>query len=438
MNRSKYELDGRPPLREAFPLGFQHTLAMIVSNMLPGVLIAGILGYTGNQAANLVQCTLLAAAIATLIQLFTVKLFRGVRTGSGLPLVMGMNYVFLGIYLSAGTSFGMPALMGGIVVGGIFMVLLGFVIQKVLKYFTPVVTSTVILCLACDLFSVAMKNIGGGQGNEGYGSNINFIFGVGTALLIVLLEHFGKGFVKELPVLIGMIVAYIVAIAVGIVDFSSVISADWFSLPKPLAFGALEFEPSVIIMVILLYIIAVADYLGAATVCTNGALGRDITDEEVSSMVVGVGFGSIVSALFNCMPVGVYSQNAAMVAMNKVVSRFVMAMGTVALFLGAVSPKIGAIFSTIPNAVLGGATLVIFSQIFISGISIINNNKLTKEEVAIVGVASAFGIGYSYAPEVIQNLPSMLQTILSGSNVVIAAIIALLLQAIFRLKKEEK
>lgn len=437
-NTSKYDVDGVPSLKEALPLGFQHTLAMIVSNMLPGVLIAGILGYTGNRAANFVQCMMLSAAIGTLLQLYTVKIFKGVRTGSGLPIVMGMNYVFLGVYLSASSGFGMNALMGAIVVGGIFMVFLGFFIQKILRYFTPTVTAIVILALACDLIKVAMRNIGGGTSSDTYGSSINFFFGLGTALLIVLLGHFGKGFVKELSILIGMIVAYIVAVFAGLVDFSSVAEASWIAIPKPFAFGALEFNPSVIIMVILLYIIAVADYLGATTVCTNGAFGRDVTDKEVSSLVVGVGLGSVVSGIFNGMPVGVYSQNCAMVAMNKVVSRFVIAMSTVALFLGGFSPKIGAIFQTIPNCVLGGATLVIFSQIFTSGISIVKMNNLSKEQLTIVGVASAFGIGYSYAPEVIENLPSMAQTILSGSNVVIGCIIALVLQGLFSLKKQKE
>ncbi|WP_406243487.1 uracil-xanthine permease family protein [Tissierella carlieri] len=433
-NTSKFDIDGIPPLREAVPLGLQHLLAMIVGNMVPAILIAGIVGLSGSMATMLIQGSMLVAGIATLIQLYPIPLFGGYKTGSRLPVIMGANYVFLGACLSVVGQHGIAALVGAQIIGAIAMIFFGVVSKKFRRFFTPVVSGTVVTCMGLGLFPTAVKNLAGGQGSATFGDPINFLVGIIVAVIIVMLMKFGKGLLKDIAILVGILVGYIITLAFNMVDFTAVSGAAWFALPQPLAFGV-EFRPDVIITFILIYIIAIADIMGAYTVATIGGLGREVTDEELSSGVIGIGIGSVISSLFSSIPVGAFSQNAAIIAMNKVVSRFVVAIGTIVLILAGVSPKLGALITTIPSAVIGGATLVIFSQIAMAGVGILSID-LTNDNKIIAGVAIATSIGLTSVPGILSSFPAMVQTLIGDSSVVLGAIIAFILQMVFNIKSK--
>lgn len=436
-NTSKYDVDGIPPLKESIPLALQHLLAMIVGNMVPAILIANVVGLNQGQATMLIQGSMLAAGLATFLQLYPIPLFKGFKLGSRLPVMMGMSYVFLGACLSVAAKDGLAALFGAQIAAGVIVFFVGFGVKKIRHIFTPIVSGTIIACMGLGLFTTAIKNLAGGEGAQTFGSPINFIVGVIVAFVIIMINKYGKGLVKNSSILIGILVGYAISLVLGLVDFSAVQGAAIVSLPTPAAFG-LEFRPELIVMFIIIYIIGIADMMGACTIATIGAMDREVTDEELSSVVLGNSITSIISSLFAALPTGVFSQNTVIVSMNKVTSRFVIALGALVLLLAGISPALGAIMTTIPSCVVGGATLVVFSSIAMSGFSIMSMDGFTEENNLIAGVSIATSMGLTTAPQVLDQFPATIGTVLGGSSIVSGAIIAVLLQTLFKLKSNKK
>lgn len=430
-NKSKFDLNGIPPLREAVPLGLQHLFAMVFGNSVTALLITQILGLSQAQSTMLVQGAMLAAAIATLIQLYPPPFVKGYKFGVRLPVIMGTSYLFLGGCLGVVEEYGMAAMVGGQIAGAIFHIFFGlFIVSKIRRIFTPIISGTIITCMGLGLFPTAINNLAGGANSPEYGYIINFIIGLIVALIIIVLQNYGRGIVKDIAILVGIIVGFIISAMAGLVDFSAVKEAAWVSIPKPLAFG-IEFKPHIIVMFILLYIVSVADLMGNLTLTTVGGLDRDVTEKELSSGVMGVGLGSICASLLNSIPVAAFSQNAAIVSLNKVVSRFVIATAAFFLILGGISPKIGSIITSMPSCVIGGATLVIFSQIAMAGVNLLTKEELTKKNMLIAGVAIATSLGITGTKEALVYFPTTLATVIGDSSVVLGALIALFLQGLF-------
>lgn len=436
-SKSKFHVDGVPPLGEAVPLGLQHVFAMIVANMVPAILIANVVGLSQEMATMLIQGAMLAAAIGTLIQLYPLPLFRGYKVGSRLPVMMGMGYVYLGASLSVAGTYGLATLFGAQLVAAVIAIFFGVLSKKIRKFFTPVISGIIVSCMGIGLFPVAINNLFGGEGSENFGEPINLLIGGVVAFIIIFLQKYGKKLVKDLAILIGIGGGYILSLLLKMVDFSPVGNSSLLAIPKPLAFG-LAFELEVIVVFTILFGVAIADIMGGFTVVTSGAMDRQVTDDELSSGVIGSAVASIVSAIFNAPPVNIFGQNSAIIAMNKVVSRFVIAMGTVILILGGISPKIGAIMTTIPAPVIGGATLIVFSSIAMSGFRLIAMGGFTDEDKILAGVSIAFSIGLNSMPGALDKFPSIVQTLLGSSTVVSGALIAFVLSIILNLniKKE--
>lgn len=431
-NTSKFDVDGIPPLREALPLGLQHLMAMIVGNMVPAILISNIVGLDQQKSTMLIQGAMLVAGIATLLQLYPIPLFKGYKLGSKLPLIMGTSYVFLGAWLSVGAQYGLPALFGAQIGGAIVVFFVGFGMKKIRHIFTPAISGTIIACMGLSLFPTAIKNFAGGEGSSTFGDPINFIIASVVGVIIIFLMRFGKGLFKDASILIGIIAGYVISLACGMIDFSAVQGVSLVSLPTPVAFG-LEFRIDLILMFATIYIIAIADMMGAATMATIGAMDREVTDEELASIVLGNSISSIVASLFSSMPTGIFSQNTAIVSINKVTSRYVIAIASVILLFIGISPMLGALVTTIPSCVVGGATLVLFSSIAIAGFEIINIDGFNQENNLISGVAIATSIGLTSVPQVLDKFPEFIKTLVGDSSIVSGAIIALLLKYIFEI-----
>jgi uracil-xanthine permease len=429
-NTSKFDLDGVPSLKEAAPLGVQHVLAMIFGNMVPAILLANIVGLAQGQSTMLIQCAMIAAAISTFIQLYPIPLFGGYKIGSRLPAMMGMSYVFLGACLSVTAKYGLATMFGAQLVGAIVAFFLGIGSAKIKKFFTPLISGIIVACMGIGLFPAAINNLAGGLGSETYGDPINFLVGGIVVLVIVLVTFFGKGLFKNLSILIGIAVGYIISLTLGMVDFSAVSGAAWFALPKPLAFG-LEFRLDVIIMFIVLYIIGIADLMGSCSIITFGAFNRPVKDKELASTVIGNSVASIISSCFNALPTGIFTQNAAIVSMNKVVSRFVIAVAGGILVIVGLSPKVAAIMTTMPSAVVGGATLVVFSMIAMAGISLITMEGFSESDKLIAGVSITASIGLAAVPQTLEKFPEILQIVLGGSSIVTGTVIAIVLNLIY-------
>lgn len=418
------------------PLSIQHLLAMFVGTIVPPLLLANVANIHGEGSTILIQAALFSAGIATFIQLFPISFLKKYKIGSSLPIMMGMNYVFLGVSLTVAGKYGLPLLFGGLIISSFISIFLMQYIGILKKFFTPLVSGILVICMGIGLFQPAIHNLAGDLGSPNYGKPVNFIIGLFVAFLIVFLNKFGRGKIKDISILIGIIVGYIICFPLGMIDYSQFKEASWFSIPKVLNYG-FDFNFEVIFIFLVTYIISTIDFMGCCTVTTIGGYNRELKDEEYVSGLIGSSIGSVLAGLFGSIPVAGLSQNAAIVAMNKGTNRKIFIFAGILVLLTSISPKLASILITIPSAVIGGATLVVFGMIASSGIMLLTLCDFDSEKRLITGVAIATSVGISNNPGILSQFPLMFQTMIEGSSIISAVIIALILQAIFSLDKKQ-
>lgn len=439
VNKSMFDIDGKPSITKSIPLGLQHVVAMIVGNIAPLLIISRVLELNATDTTLLVQCALVASGLATIIQLYPIKIGKNYRIGARLPVIMGVSFGFLPTCLAIGNSYGISGILGAQIIGGIVSIFVGVWIKKIRIFFPPIVAGTVVISIGLSLFPVAINYMAGGIGSPEYGSPLSWIISLIVLVVVLYFNQFTKGFTSLSSILLGMIVGYIICLFMGIVDFTPVKNATWFALPKPLNFG-ITFKADAMIAMIIMYIVTAIQAVGDLSATTIGGLGREVTDEELSGGVIGNGVAAIVSAMMNSLPTATYSQNVGLVVLTKVVSRFVLAIGIGFLFIAGLVPKFGAIMTTIPQAVIGGGTITVFSMITMTGIKLITREELTGRNAIIVGLSIALGVGIVQVPNSIAQFSDSFKMIFGGSSVVIATLTALTLNLIFpkpNQKKEE-
>ena len=358
-----YRLDGRVPLLKAVPFGLQHILAMFVSNLTPITIIAAAGGLSQAEVAVLLQNAMLVAGIATLIQLFPVW-----RIGSRLPIVMGVSFTFVTVLSTVAASYGYPAVIGAVICGGVFEGVIGLFARYWRKIIAPVVASSVVIAIGYSLFTVGARSFGGGYA-EDFGSASNLLLGTVTLTVCLGWNILARGYLKQLSVLAGLVVGYILAVFMGKVDLSVIFSEGIVSLPALLPFAP-EFHMGAIFSVAIIFMVSAAETIGDTTAMVSGGLGREITSKEISGSLACDGFASVVSAMFGCPPVTSFSQNVGLVNMTKVVNRFTIATGAGCMLLAGFLPPVGNFFASLPESVLGGCTIMMFGTIMVSGIQI--------------------------------------------------------------------
>lgn len=360
-----YQLEGRVPVSRAIPFGLQHILAMFVANISPIIIVASASGVSGKQLAMLIQSAMLIAGIGTLIQLFPLW-----RIGSGLPIVMGISFTFVSIMCYIGTNYGYGTIMGAVLIGGLIEGCLGLFAKYWMKIISPIVSASVVTAIGFSLLSVGSTSFGGGSGSENFGSVENWILGTITLLCCILFNIFAKSYWKQLSVLFGLVVGYLVAIPMGLVDFSSLAGTSVIALPHLMPFK-MEFHLNAIISVALIFLVSATETIGDTQALANSGLNRSATTKEISGSLACDGFISSLSSLFGCMPITSFSQNVGLVAMTKVVNRFTIATGALIMILAGIFPIFGAVLATLPDAVLGGCTIMMFGTIVVSGLQMI-------------------------------------------------------------------
>ena len=306
-----YKLNGKVPVAKAIPFGLQHILAMFVANIAPILIVAGVCNISEQEKATLIQCAMLIAGIGTLIQLFPVW-----RIGSGLPIVMGISFTFVSIFSYIGATYGYGAIMGAVLIGGIIEGCLGLLAKYWTKIITPIVSASVVTAIGFSLLSVGASSFGGGTGAEDFGSVKNWILGSITLLCCILFNLFAKSYWKQLSVLFGLVVGYIVAIPMGMVDFSSLSSTAIVSFPQFMPFK-MEFNINAIVSVTLIFLVSATETIGDTSALASSGLGRDVTAKETAGSIACDGFISSISSLFGCLPITSFSQNVGLVAMTK-------------------------------------------------------------------------------------------------------------------------
>lgn len=436
---SVYQLEGKVPLATAIPLGMQHVLAMFAGNLAPLLAIFGVAKLSVATEIEILQNTIFIAGLITLVQLY--KLFNII--GSGLPTVMGTSSGFIPVSLAIGGQFGYGAVLGASLVGGIVEFCLGFCIKPLRKILPHVVTGTVVTTLGISLIPVGMQFVGGGvgkQGEEWFGSITNLVLALIVLVTIIALKTFAKGMISASSILIGILVGFIVSIVIGVVDFTPVLKAPWFAIPKPFFLideVKMEFNWNAIVPFVLVFLATTVETIGDNTGIAVGGLGRDITDKELTGAVFADGFGSAVASIFGVMPNTSFSQNVGIIGMTKIVNRFVVATGAVFLILCGFFPKLGAIIRCIPNSVLGGAILMMFAMISISGLKLILEDGLDERAGLIIAISMGIGFGLSNVSPVMKHLPQLVQNMF-GQAIVGAFVTATILNLVIPKKEEVK
>ena len=419
-----YQLDGRVPLGKAIPFGLQHVLAMFVSNLAPITIVAGAAqpALSQEQIGMLLQNAMFVAGIATLLQLYPIW-----RIGSRLPVVMGVSFTFVTILCSVAANFGYPAMIGAVLCGGIMEGTLGLFARYLTKYIKPIVSASVVTGIGLSLFTVGARSFGGGYA-EDFGSAKNLIIGTVTLAVCLIWSIFAKGYLKQLSVLAGLIVGYILAIFLGKVDLGGILSGGFISLPHFLMFKP-EFHLGAILSVCVIFLVSAAETIGDTSALVSGGLGRQITQEEISGSLAVDGYASAISSLFGCPPVTSFSQNVGLIAMTKVVNRFTIMTGAVAMVLAGLVPPIGNFFASLPQAVLGGCTIMMFGQILLSGMQMIADCGFTQRNITIASLSLAIGVGFTAATEIdIWNIfPQIIQDVFGGNVVAVVFVVAMIL-----------
>lgn len=422
-----YKLDGRVPIGKAIPFGLQHILAMFVSNLAPITMIAGAakVPVTGAELGMLLQNAMFAAGIATMIQLYPLW-----KIGSRLPVVMGVSFTFVTVLSTISANYGYPAVIGAVLIGGLFEGTLGLFAKYWRKIISPIVAASVVTAIGFSLFTVGARSFGGGYATD-FGSVSNLLLGLITLATCLLWNMFAKGYLKQLSVLAGLIVGYIVAIFMGKVDLSMIMSGGIVTLPHLLPIKP-EFHAGAIMSACIIFLVSAAETIGDTSALVAGGLGREITGEEISGSLACDGYGSFISGLFGCPPVTSFSQNVGLIAMTKVVNRFTIMTGAVAMILAGLFPPIGNFFASLPQSVLGGCTIMMFGTILTSGMQMIANCGFTQRNITIVAMALSIGIGFTTTSEsgIWAEFSPVVQSVFSANVVAVVFVVAIIMNLI--------
>lgn len=454
---SPYELEGKIPLRQAIPLGLQHVLAMFVGNLTPIILITGGAGCAIQDPGLLVvllQNAMLIAGIITLLQIFAVG-----PIGAKLPIVMGTSSGFIGVCQNMAVSLGggtyaYGAIMGASLIGGLFESVLGFFLKPLRKFFPAIVTGTVVLSIGLSLIGVGVGSFGGGKSMPDYGSLENLFVGTVVLIVIVALKHGTKGITSYASIFIGIIVGYILVSVMALIlpttgvtadgveytkswvlNWQEVRDASWFAVPKLLPVD-IVFDMKAIVPICIMFVVTAVETVGDISGITEGGIGREATDEELSGGVICDGIGSTIASVFGVLPNTSFSQNVGLITMTKIVNKYAIAIGGIFLIACGLFPKLAALISIMPDSVLGGAAVMMFSSIVVSGIQLVTREPITARSVTILSVALGLGYGMGANADILKHLPEQINLIFGGSGIVPAALVAVVFNIILPKEKE--
>ncbi len=428
-NEVLYDFTGPAPrLSLLAPLSLQHVLAAVVGVITPAIIVAGVCNLTEEEKKMMIQAALIMTAIATLLQLF--PLFH--RIGAGLPVIMGTSFAYVPTLEAIGASYDISTILGAEIIGGLTAVVFGIFVKQIRKLFPDVVTGTVIFTIGLSLYPTAVRYMAGGSGAEDFGGAKNWIVALFTFAIVLALNNFAKGVWKLGSLFFGMIAGYALALIFGMVDFSSVTGAGGLiSLPKFMHFE-MKFVPAACVSLAIVYVVNSVQTIGDLTSTTMGGMDRVPTDRELQGGILTQGIVSIISAFFGGLPTASYSQNVGIVTVNKVINRFVFLVAAIVLLIAGLIPGFSALLTTIPQSVIGGATLSVFAQIAMTGVRMFTKDGLTPRTTTLVGMSVALGAGITQVSGCLSGpgLPSWINTVFGSSSVVVATIMAIFLNLI--------
>lgn len=419
-----YGVDDDLDLPKKVLFGLQHIFAAFGGIIVVPLVIATSLGFDSKVTTALISASILGSGLATIIQA------KGVgKVGARVACIMGTDFTFVSPAISVGSVLGLPGIIGATILGSLFEVILSFFIKPLMKFFPPLVTGTVVALIGLTLLPVSIDWAAGGAGSANYASLENLAVAMFVLVITLLLNNYGKGMISSASILIGIVVGYLVCIPLGLVDFNPVKEASWLSFPKILEFGV-TFDAKAVMAFIPAYFVATIGTVG----CLK-AIGEtsniDIGDKRVAAGVLSDGVGSALGGLVGSCPNTSFSQNIGIISLTKVASRHVAVMAGILLVILGFLPKVAAIITGIPNPVLGGVGIMMFGTVAAAGIRTLSNIKLTERNLLIIAISMGLGLGVTFRPDVIHNLPEAIRMIFS-SGISTGTIAALILNAVLK------
>lgn len=427
-----YQLDGKMPVGKAVPFGLQHVLAMFVANIAPILIVAGAIKMPVEQSAALVQSAMIVAGIGTLIQLYPVW-----RIGSGLPIVMGISFTFVSIACVIGSKYGYGGVMGAVLVGGILEGILGLFAKYWRRFIPPIVAATVVTSIGFSLLAVGANSFGGGFGNPNFGNTEYIIVGSVTLVSCIGFGIWAKSFYKQLSVLFGLVVGYITAYFMGMVDLSKMADAKLIAIPQLLPFQ-MEFHADAIFAFFLIFLVSATETIGDTSAMTAIGLRRNVQEKEISGSIACDGFISSLSSVFGCMPITSFSQNVGLIAMTKVVNRFAIMTGAVVMIMAGLFPALGVLLASLPDAVLGGCTLMMFGSIVVAGVQMLSACNYNNRNITIASLALSIGIGFTQTPAIFKIFPELVRGIFAENCVAVVFLVAIVLNIVLPMDAYDK
>lgn len=425
-NTSLFDFYGKPRFLKALPLSLQHLLAMIAGVITPPIIVAGVVGASIEEKLLLIQIAVLASGICTVFHLYGVWKF-----GARLPAIFGVGFAYVPTLVAVGAQYGIEGILGAQLIGGMTMVVVGYFIQYIRHLFPPVVAGTVVLVIGLSLYDIAIRYMAG-SGNvnaANFGDPINWLVAMVTLVTVLVAAQFGKGVIKLSAIIVGIVVGYLLSLALGMVSFENVANASWVAVPKVMPFQ-MEFHAAAIASMMVICIINSVQTIGDLSATTVGGMNRELKTKELTGGLLGNGLTTTVSSFFGALPTSTFSQNVGIVAMTKVISRYVLVLAGIFMILAGLSPKFGAIMTTIPYPVLGGATITVFGMITMTGIQLLIKDEMTARNMTIVGLALALSLGIATVPAAIEQFPAIVRNLIGGAPIVVAAITAFTLNII--------
>lgn len=423
-----YGIDGRPNLGTQILLGFQNIFAAFGGIIVVPMVISSALGFDAKTATAIMSATILASGIATIIQ------SRGIgRVGSRVACIMGTDFTFVSPSITVGTVAGLPGIIGATILGAFLEVILSYFIKPLMKFFPPLVTGTVVCLIGLTLLPVSMDWAAGGVGAADYGNLRNVSIAMTVMIITLLLNRYGKGLLSSASILIGMVIGYIICIPLGMIDFGIVKEVSWVSLPNIFEYGV-TFDWKLLLPFIPAYFVTTIETVGCLTaICEVSGVKPD--EKRIGPGVLADGVGSMIAGAVGSFPNTSFSQNVGLIPLTKVASKYVAVVAGVILIILGFFPKFAALINIIPQPVLGGVGIVMFGTVAASGIKTLSRVKINNRNLLIIATSIGLGLGITFRPEFISQLPEALKMIFA-SGISTGTIVALVLNAI--LKDEEE
>ena len=453
LSEDAYKFDGKLSLKQAIPLGLQHVMAMFVGNLTPLLIITGACGIgAGSEYASvqvaLLQNAMIIAGIVTLIQLFAIG-----PIGGKVPIIMGTSSGFIGVFSSVakimgGGIIGYGAIMGASILGGLFETVLGAFLKPLRRFFPSVVTGTVVLSIGLSLISVGISSFGGGSSAKDFGSMENLFLAFVVLVVILFFKHWTKGYLSSSSILIGIIVGYVAAFIMGLIlphtavtadgveytkswvlNWSKISDAAWIEIPQFMPVKPV-FDMRAIAPVLVMFIVTAVETVGDISGVIEGGMGREATAKELSGGVMCDGIGSTLAALFGVLPNTSFSQNVGLVTMTKVVNRYAISTGAIIMVVAGFFPAVGSLLATLPSAVLGGCTIMMFGTIVVSGVQMIGKCGYTQRNITIAALSLSIGLGFTQCPDLFNIFPDIVRSVFAENCVALVFVTAILLNII--------